>query len=140
MEYLDLTLASPEENLACDEVLLELAEEQRGGDVLRFWQSPDTFVVLGYSNRYEHEVSPEGVERTGVPVLRRRSGGGAVVQGPGCLCYSLVLTSLDSGPLPGLTETNSTIMERHAQVLSQVTGKQVEAQGITDLAVGGRKF
>jgi len=37
MNYLDLTLPSPEENLACDEALLELCDEGLGDEVLRVW-------------------------------------------------------------------------------------------------------
>src|SRR5207253_61981 len=38
MNFCDLSLPSPEENLACDEALLELAEEGRVGEVLRVWE------------------------------------------------------------------------------------------------------
>ena len=57
MKYLDLTLPTPEENLACDEALLELCEEGGGDQILRFWESPTYFVALGYANKAESEVN-----------------------------------------------------------------------------------
>ena len=46
----DLTLPTPEENLACDEALLDLCEAGGAGELLRFWEPPSYFVVLGYAN------------------------------------------------------------------------------------------
>ena len=59
MKYLDLSLSTPEENLACDEALLELSEEVGNGEVLRFWESHRYFVVLGYSRKFRLEVNLE---------------------------------------------------------------------------------
>ena len=91
MKYLDLTLPTPKENLACDESLLEACENESGGETLRVWSPKDYFVVLGYSNRIEEEVHTAFCEKNKLPVLRRVSGGGTVLQGPGCLNYSLIL-------------------------------------------------
>jgi lipoate-protein ligase A len=134
MKFLDLTLPTPAENLACDEALLDLCDEGRGDEVLRFWESPTPFVVLGYSNKAAAEVNLESCRRDGVPVLRRVSGGGAVVQGPGCLNYALILRIPDSGPLAHITDTNHFIMQRHAAALN------AEVRGHTDLALGELKF
>ena len=43
----DISFKSPEENLLFDEVLLKMAEESEGQEFLRFWESEETFVVLG---------------------------------------------------------------------------------------------
>ena len=59
MKHLDLTLPSPTENLACDEALLDWCEENGGKEVLRFWESPETFVVVGYANKIAVEVNVE---------------------------------------------------------------------------------
>ena len=59
MNYLDLTFPTPEENLACDEALLDWCEAGDGPEVLRFWEPQQHFVVVGYSNRVEREVNVE---------------------------------------------------------------------------------
>ena len=92
MKLLDLTLPSPAENLALDEALLEAAEAgELAGDVLRLWEMPQPAVIVGRSSRLAEEVDAPAVRAAQVPVLRRASGGAAVVVGPGCLMYSVVL-------------------------------------------------
>ena len=46
MKLCDLTLGTPEENLACDEVLLDLCEAGDSDEILRLWALPQYFVVL----------------------------------------------------------------------------------------------
>lgn len=140
MQHLDLTQPSPAENLALDESLLDYAENLGGGATLRFWESPVEFVVLGYANQAAVEVNLEACLAAGVPVLRRCSGGGTVLQGPGCLNYNLVLRIDDAGPTRSIHSTNGFIMERHRAVVEKLLGRPVTVQGHTDLTVGGLKF
>jgi len=140
MQFLDLTLPGAEENLALDEALLEECEAGRCGGVLRVWESPSYFVVLGYTNRRGTEVDLAACRQRGVPVLRRTSGGGTVVQGPGCLSYALVLRNEQAAELKGISETNHFVMGRHREAISLLVGRPVEVNGHTDLAIGGRKF
>ena len=136
----DLSLPTPAENLACDEALLDLAEEQGGPPVLRFWESSVPFVVLGYANKVAEEVNLDQCRELGVPVLRRCSGGGTVVQGPGCLNYSVVLAMEASPELESITGTNQFVMGRTRDALSRALGRTVSIEGHTDLAVGDLKF
>ena len=113
MRHLDLTLASPAENLACDEVLLDWCESGEGAECLRFWESPEPFVVVGYANKVASEVNVVACEARKIPILRRCSGGGTVVQGRGCLNYSLVLPITKDGPLHSIAVANQFIMRRN---------------------------
>ena len=140
MQCLDLTLPSPEANLACDEALLDHCEETQDGEILRFWESPEPFVVLGLASRRDREVDAAACAARGIPILRRCSGGGTVVQGPGCLSYSLVLRIDGSPPLERIDSTNAFVMERHRRLLAEATGLPVRREGVTDLTVGRRKF
>jgi lipoate-protein ligase A len=140
MNHLDLTLPSPAENLACDEALLDQAEARGGSGVLRFWESATHFVVLGYANKVHEEVDIEACRACGVPVLRRCSGGGTVLQGLGCLNYSVILRIDDTPELHSITGANRFVMERNRQALASLLGKAVTVEGHTDLAAGGLKF
>jgi lipoate-protein ligase A len=133
MKWFDFTFDTPAENLACDEALLDLCERD-GVEVLRFWESHEPFVVVGYGNRVESEVNVKECERRGVPILRRCSGGGTVVQGPGCLNYSLTLRIPNEGPLASVTGTNEFVMQRNRTALEKLLGMNVLVQGHTDLA------
>jgi len=143
MKLLDLTLPSPAENLACDEALLDNAEAGDGGEALRFWESSEFFIVVGYANKVATEVNLATCEARGVPVLRRCSGGGTVVQGPGCLNYTLILRITADGPLHNIAVANQFIMRRNrAAIESAVRNPQsaIAIRGHTDLAIGDRKF
>ena len=141
MKLCDLSLATPEENLACDEALLELCEAGAADDLLRFWEPPPQhFVVLGYANKAEREVNLPFCRAHGIPVLRRCTGGGTVLQGPGVLNYTLVLRFEATGPLRTISTTNEFILKRHEAALARLLGTAVARQGQTDLAIGGLKF
>ena len=93
MTLLDLTLPTAAENLALDEALLDEAEASSAGcETLRLWEPQEPAVVIGRSSQAAIEVRLDACRELAVPVLRRASGGAAVVTGPGCLMYSLVLS------------------------------------------------
>jgi lipoate---protein ligase len=140
MKYLDLTLPTPESNLACDEALLNLCEEGRESGVLRVWEPQNYFVVLGYANRADVEVNLDKCRERNVPVFRRCSGGGTVLQGPGCFNYTLVLRIADNPRFESITGTNAAIMELHRAMAEAVLLERVEVRGTTDLALGELKF
>jgi lipoate---protein ligase len=105
VKYLDLTFPDPARNLACDEALLELCENGAEEGVLRVWEPADYFVVMGYSNKVLSEVNVAVCDAKGIPILRRFTGGGSVLQGPGCFNYSLVVRNERSGIPADLTES-----------------------------------
>jgi lipoate-protein ligase A len=140
MKLCDLTLRTPEENLACDEALLDLCEAGDSDELLRLWALPQYFVVLGYANKATTEVNLPFCQKLTIPVLRRCTGGGTVLQGPGVLNYSLVLRINGSGPFHSIPATNQFILERHRDALAALVLAPVEWRGQTDLAIGGLKF
>lgn len=140
MKILDLTFPTPEENLACDEALLEEFEAGLEGEILRFWEPAQPFVVLGISSRHDSEVNRSRCRSDQIPILRRVSGGGTVLQGPGALNYALILRIRNPGPLATIGRTNRFILERHRRILESVLKKPVRIQGETDLTLDGRKF
>jgi lipoate-protein ligase A len=140
MKVFDHSFSTPAENLACDEALLDFCEAGYDHEILRFWESHDPFVVLGYSNKLDREVYQETCRKDNVPILRRCTGGGTVIQGPGCLNYALVLKIPEDGPLTGITSTNAHIITQHQKALQKVLGNGVIMQGLSDLAVNDLKF
>lgn len=131
----DIHAGDPAEFLAWDDAFLDAAEAGAGGEALWFWESPSPFVVVGYGQSLNQEVDLAAAKALGVPVFRRCSGGGAVVQGPGCFNYSLVLAMPDEGPFATITGTNSHIMERNRRALATLLPEPVVIRGHTDLAV-----
>ncbi|MEN9572186.1 MAG: hypothetical protein RL514_41 [Verrucomicrobiota bacterium] len=139
MQLHDFTLPTPAENLAGDEALLT-ACEAHGGAALRFWESPVPFVVVGYGNEVSREVNVSTCAADGVPVLRRCSGGGTVLQGPGCWNYAVVLDLAADAALATVSGANHFILHRTAAALASLLSEPVERCGDTDLVWRGRKF
>jgi lipoate---protein ligase len=139
IQLLSLTLATPAENLALDEALLLAAEAGEGGEVLRFWEWLAPAVVLGASCRLAEDVNEAACVAEGVPILRRSSGGGTVLLGGGCLCFSLVLAFDRDLALAQIPTSYVYILDRTLDALAGVV-PGLERAGTSDLAAGGRKF
>ncbi|WP_113717892.1 lipoate--protein ligase family protein [Arthrobacter dokdonensis] len=77
-------------NVALDEVLSEEVGAGRRNPTLRFWDWNEPSVVIGSFQSVRNELDPAGVERYGINVVRRISGGGAMFMEAGnCITYSL---------------------------------------------------
>lgn len=140
MQFLDLTLSTPAENLALDEALLDAAEEGTGPtEVLRLWEPAAPFVVVGRSSRLAVEVDVDVCRAANVPVLRRCSGGAAVVAGPGCLMYGVVLSYQRRPGLRVLEQAHCFVLGVMARALARLM-TDVEMRGTSDLTRGDRKF
>src|SRR6476659_11179018 len=136
---LDLTLPSPLENLALDEALLDDLEENHSHPVLRLWESDRYFVVLGRSSSVVDDVHVGACRQDSVPIWRRASGGGTVLQGPGCLSYAVVLPLRLHADLRDIRLTNRFMLQRIAEALSRWQ-PTIDIQSISDLTVKGRKI
>ncbi len=140
MRYLDLTLPTLAENLALDEALLYDAEETKSPrEMLRIWESPMPGVVVGRSSRVAVEVRGEECRERQIPVLRRISGGAAVVVGPGCLMYALVLNLRQRPELRAIDKAHAFVLGKIAAALRPMAAG-VTARGICDLALDDKKF
>jgi len=140
VKLLDLTLETPEENLALDEALLDKADEAScPNEVLRLWEPAQPMVVVGRSSRVSEEVDCEQCRRLGIPILRRCSGGATVLTGPGCLMYALVLSYERRPALQMISEAHRFVLQTVSDLLASVVSG-VQPNGTSDLTVSGKKF
>ena len=140
MQLLDLTLESPAHNLALDEaLLLRAAQPGVAGEVLRLWESSVPAVILGRSSQGDQEVDLSACQQRGIPVLRRCSGGAAVVIGPGCLMYSLIVQYEQQPQLRSISTAHDYALDPLQRALSPLTSP-VQRDGTSDLTFNGRKF
>src|ERR1700677_2646744 len=112
MDFLGLTLPTLADNIALDEALLMAAEAGAGAEILRIWEWETPAVVLGAGGILAEDVDREACAADGVPLLRRSSGGGTVLLGPGCLLYSLVLSYDRAAPLRAIATSYEYILDR----------------------------
>ena len=110
---------------------------------LLIWESAWPAVILPRRGEAARWVRAPACAARGVPLLERDSGGGAVVVGPGCIAFALVL-SLEARPrLADVARSYDWLLAREAGVLAREAG--VPARGgiaarSTDLALQDRKF
>ena len=131
---------TPEENLAIDEYLLQEVNNGNYIDgICRIWESPNLFVVLGLSKKIEDDVNNDSCKRDAIPILKRCSGGGTVLQGPGCFNYSFILPMTYAKELESLTNTTTYILNMVKKILSKALNN-IELKGISDLTINDIKF
>jgi lipoate-protein ligase A len=141
MQILDHNCSSPEEHLAADEAALMLAESGRLGETVRLWSSGTYFIVLGRAGRVESECYRRRAGKDAIPVIRRLSGGGTVLQGPGSYNYSLVLSYDTHLHFRNIRSSYGNILGRIARELNRMlSGPEVRMLPLSDLALGDRKI
>lgn len=139
MRFLDHSFERPDQNLALDEVLLDHAETGKSSECLRIWESPVRFVVMGVTQQIHHEIFEERCREDHVPIFRRCSAGGCVLQGPGCLNYVLVLSQAERPEIRNLHDSYHYILERLCHSLKQCSIPAAHS-GISDLALNEQKI
>jgi len=139
--WLDVSLATAEENLALDEALLEVAHEGlTAATCVRTWMATVPTVVLGSSSRIDEEVDLAACREGGVRVVRRPSGGATVVLGPGCLMWSVIVPHPDG--VPSIEAIHATLLGPLADAINRTldgargaSGRRVSRCGTSDLAI-----
>lgn len=119
----------------CDDELIE-AVRVDGRARMRVSAQQAVAVVLGRGSEPEVELYVDKVRTDGVPVLRRRGGGCAVVLDPGNVLVSVVL------PLPGILGIKPAfrrISDWLIAGLSTFGVRGVRQGGVSDLVLGDRK-
>ncbi len=99
LEVIHGPVVSPMLNVAMDETLTEEVAAKRRKPFLRIWEWDSPQIVMGSFQSYENEINQEGVDKYGITVSRRPSGGGVMFMEAGnCITYSLVVpTALVDG-------------------------------------------
>lgn len=118
-----------------DEDLITATQQDQQGRV-RVYAAEDVVVVLGRGSKADVEVDQDACLADGVPVLRRRGGGCAVVIDPGNVIVSATL------PIGGFRDSRLYLDALSAWLiagLAKVGVSSVEQDGICDLVVGDRK-
>jgi lipoate-protein ligase A len=131
-----VTLPTAAENIALDEALLDIAEEGSGADeFFRLWESPDPVIVVGRSTRISAEVDQAKCNAIGAPVLRRSSGGAAIVAGPGCLMYAVVISHKQRPELLDITRAHRFVLARVVEAIQPLAAQpeSIRVAGTCDL-------
>lgn len=121
---------------ALDEDLIATAQAT-GLPGAAVYPHPGTAVVIGRGGDPAVETRPQIIAADGIPLLRRRGGGCAVVVDPGNLVVSLVL------PVPGvgaITAAFTAISAQIAAALAALGVPGISQAGVSDLTLNHRKL
>lgn len=124
-------------NIAFDAALIELHQEARVPDTLRFIQFPPT-VLIGRHQALSREVRVDYCRAEGIGLARRITGGGAIYMDEGQFGFELVFgkSGLGLSSLGALTET---LCEGVAMGLGKL-GVAAKFRPRNDIEVEGRKI
>lgn len=134
MRFLSFTAHTPAEDLALEEAIQLGIEEGTSPDTWRVWSARSPAVILGTGQESAREANLDAARAENISVLRRHSGGGAVVIGPDTINYSAFYRFEN---LPG-SETIRGAMEVALRPLIETLsgmGLATQFAGLSDLAV-----
>lgn len=131
LSYLDLTTTDPSYNLAMEQYVFDCLPRDRMYFML--WQNDNSIIVGKYQNTLS-EINLEAVERRGIRVVRRLSGGGAVYHDMGNLNFTFITDAASATALD---------MKLFCQPVVRTLaalGVHAEVNGRNDITIDGKKF
>jgi lipoate-protein ligase A len=124
--------------LAAEEAALEAVDSGAAGPAWLLWTSPGRAAVLGTSRPASGDLFLDRLSADGVPVWRRRSGGGTVLLGP----ESPAVTCVERLPHPGagsIRESYRAFCDVLVAAFARL-GLEARFEPPADLAIGERKI
>ncbi|MDS9470309.1 lipoate--protein ligase [Sporosarcina pasteurii] len=125
-------ITDPQINLAIEEYVLRTMDIEEDSFLLFYINEPS--IIVGKNQNTIEEIDTDFVEKNGIKVVRRLSGGGAVYHDLGNLNYSFI-TKDDGESFRNFEKFTEPVVE----ALSKI-GVKAELIGRNDLLVEGRKI
>lgn len=136
---LDTGALSAAENMALDEILLELKAEQRIPSTLRFLQFSKPSVLVGQHQSVEEEVRLNYCRAKGIEINRRLTGGGALYWGRKELGWEIYISKKDPR-IPSRIEDLYRRMGEAAALGLRHLGVRAHFRPRNDIEIQGRKI
>ena len=124
-------------NIAFDPALIELRQQGRVPDTIRFMRFPPT-ALIGRHQDLSREINLDFCAENGVGVVRRVTGGGAIYLDEGQLGWELVFHRASLG-IPNLPDLAAAICNAAASGLRDL-GVKAKFRPRNDIEVDGRKI
>ncbi|GAX08164.1 lipoate-protein ligase A [Secundilactobacillus silagincola] len=132
MRYVSMTAHDIGRNLATEQYLMN---NKDFGEPLVLFYYEKPCIIVGRNQNTLEEINQKYVEEHNITVTRRLSGGGAVYQDLGNLCFSFVLDS-NSEQFGDFKSFVQPIVD----ALHDMGATSVEVSGRNDILVDGKKF
>lgn len=134
LRFLNHTAASPAHDIALEEALQLSIEEGASPDTWRLWSAREPAAILGTGQEAAKEINLDQARSEKIAVLRRHSGGGTVVIGPGTINFSAFYRFEN---LPGSQTIRGAMEAALAPVIETLKAWKLNAQfaGLSDIAL-----
>ena len=133
----DSGLVSPARSAATDEAILDARIRKAVPDTLHFYVRDRPSISIGHNRDIAGSLFMDQVEKRGVEIVRRLSGGSAVYTDQGQLVFSVTLS--DSLLPPDIVRSYSKICGAVIAALSSF-GIKAEYKPVNDVLVSGSKI
>ncbi|MBT8087323.1 MAG: lipoate--protein ligase family protein [Gammaproteobacteria bacterium] len=124
-------------NIAFDPALIDLRQQDRVPDTIRFMRFPPT-ALIGRHQDLSREINLDYCEREGIGIVRRITGGGAIYLDDSQLGWELVFHRASLG-IPSLPDLAAAICNAAAAGLREL-GVHAKFRPRNDIEVDGRKI
>lgn len=136
---LDAGARTASENMALDEVLLELKAQNKIPNTLRFLQFSNPTVLVGHHQSVEEEVRLDYCKTKGIEINRRLTGGGALYWGRQELGWEIYVPKRDPRIPSKIEDLYRKMGEAAAHGLSHL-GVRAHFRPRNDIEIRGRKI
>lgn len=132
MQYLSMQSHDIRENLATEQYLMN-SDEMTAPFMLFYIQ--DSCIIVGRNQNTLEEINQQYCEEHGITITRRLSGGGAMYQDMGNLCFSFIVPA-DEIRFGDFKQLVQPVVD----ALHEMGATGVKATGRNDIVVDGKKF
>ncbi|WEU40592.1 MAG: lipoate--protein ligase family protein [Candidatus Odinarchaeum yellowstonii] len=135
-----LTVNKAAVNMAIDSAILDEVSVGRSPPTLRLYRWKPSAVSVGYFQSVNEEVDVEACKKSGVDIVRRITGGGAVYHSyEGEITYSVIVPENYEGIPKDIISSYELICSGIVKALSWL-GLKAEFKPVNDIQVDGKKI
>ena len=102
-----------------------------------FWMPDNTYIILGASNRPDDSLFVENVMRDNITVLKRPSGGHAVMLTPNNIVIAVVFPNVQTLQSKNVFHNINTLI---ISAMEELGINNLSLKGISDIAISGKKI
>ena len=140
IELIQTEFKEANKNLALEEAILEDFLKTERTPLVRVWKNEELSAVLGRGEKAENQLHLDKCNSHEISVIRRVSGGGTVLHGPGNINLSFFLPYSFHEDLKSIPASYCLILGWVKSALKKVSGIDTTQKGTSDLCIGNKKF